>query len=212
MLAMTAPAVDAASALALSFGQASCSFVDAAPGVLGIPVPCLRGRDHEALLRCPPGTPITQMGSFRVQKTEEGIAGISATPISGDLEEVSYRLYQELFALLEKEGQFGHRLWHYVPDINGTVDGLENYRVFNIGRRRAFVDHFGGRAESLMPAASAVGCHGQHLVFAFVGGDNGTERTSFPHHHPRFDVDEACLAIGASFIEGVARRYLEQTA
>jgi amidohydrolase len=49
-------------------------------------------------------------------------------------------------------------------------------------------------------------------VFAFVGGDNGSKRTSFPHHHPRFDVDERCLAIGAGFIEGVVRRYLEEAA
>jgi len=49
-------------------------------------------------------------------------------------------------------------------------------------------------------------------VFAFVGGDNGSTRTSFPHHHPRFDVDERCLEIGAGFIEGVVRRYLEEAA
>jgi amidohydrolase len=47
-------------------------------------------------------------------------------------------------------------------------------------------------------------------VFAFVGGDNGTERTSFPHHHPRFDIDERALDVGAGFIEGFVRAYLEQ--
>jgi amidohydrolase len=47
-------------------------------------------------------------------------------------------------------------------------------------------------------------------VFAFIGGDNGSTRTSFPHHHPKFDIDERSLPIGAAFIEGVVRRYLEQ--
>ncbi len=46
-------------------------------------------------------------------------------------------------------------------------------------------------------------------VFGFIGGSDGTPRTSFPHHHPQFDVHEDALAIGAAFIEGVVRRYLE---
>ena len=50
----------------------------------------------------------------------------------------------------------------------------------------------------------------QHVpgVFAFVGGCDGTPRTSFPHHHPRFDLSEDVLPIQAAFIEGVVRRYL----
>ena len=47
-------------------------------------------------------------------------------------------------------------------------------------------------------------------VFAFIGGDNGSKRTSFPHHHPNFDIDERALAIGAGFIEGFVRSYLEE--
>lgn len=47
-------------------------------------------------------------------------------------------------------------------------------------------------------------------VFAFVGANDGTPRTSHPHHHPQFDVHEDCLPIAADFMEGVARRYLEE--
>ena len=49
-------------------------------------------------------------------------------------------------------------------------------------------------------------------VFAFVGGDDGTERTSYPHHHPKFDVDEGCLAVAAGFMDGFVRRWLEEAA
>ncbi len=49
-------------------------------------------------------------------------------------------------------------------------------------------------------------------VFAFVGADGGTQRTSYPHHHPRFDVDERCLDVGAAFLEGFVRRYLAEAA
>ena len=46
-------------------------------------------------------------------------------------------------------------------------------------------------------------------VFAFVGGNDGTARTSYPHHHPKFDVNEECLEVGAGFIDTFVRRYLE---
>ncbi len=49
-------------------------------------------------------------------------------------------------------------------------------------------------------------------VYAFVGGNNGRPETSFPHHHPRFAVDEGCLDVAAGFLEGFVRRYLEQAA
>ncbi len=49
-------------------------------------------------------------------------------------------------------------------------------------------------------------------VFAFVGGNDGTAKTSFPHHHPKFDVNEGCLAVSAAFMEGFVRRYLETAA
>jgi len=46
-------------------------------------------------------------------------------------------------------------------------------------------------------------------VFAFVGGDDGGPRTSYPHHHPKFDVNEGCLPVAAGFMETFVRRYLE---
>ena len=47
-------------------------------------------------------------------------------------------------------------------------------------------------------------------VFAFVGGSDGTRRTSFPHHHPSFDVHEDCLPVGAAFLESFVRRWLRE--
>ena len=46
-------------------------------------------------------------------------------------------------------------------------------------------------------------------VFAFVGGNDGTRRTSYPHHHPKFDVHEDCLPVAAAFMEGFVRRRLD---
>ncbi|MCE9636919.1 MAG: amidohydrolase [Planctomycetes bacterium] len=49
-------------------------------------------------------------------------------------------------------------------------------------------------------------------VFAFIGASDGTRRTSFPHHHPSFDVHEDCLPVGAAFMEGFVRRWLGEAA
>ena len=35
-------------------------------------------------------------------------------------------------------------------------------------------------------------------VFAFVGSGNKEKGTDFPHHHPKFDIDEDALLVGAS--------------
>ena len=37
-------------------------------------------------------------------------------------------------------------------------------------------------------------------VFAFVGAGNAFEEILYPHHHPRFNVDEASLDIGLRYL------------
>ena len=45
--------------------------------------------------------------------------------------------------------------------------------------------------------------------FIFVGSRNVERGLTFGHHHPRFDVDERCLEIGAEVLLRTARRFLE---
>lgn len=45
-------------------------------------------------------------------------------------------------------------------------------------------------------------------VFIAVGSRNETRGLTFDHHHPRFDVDEQSLALGAEILLETARRYL----
>jgi amidohydrolase len=44
--------------------------------------------------------------------------------------------------------------------------------------------------------------------FIAVGSRNTSKGLTFAHHHPRFDVDERCLEIGAEVLLRVARRFL----
>jgi amidohydrolase len=46
--------------------------------------------------------------------------------------------------------------------------------------------------------------------FIAVGSRNASRGLVHLHHHPRFDVDEACLEIGAEVLWRTARRFLER--
>ena len=176
--------VHESSPLALSYGEQSATD----SGTVAIPVPLLAGRSREVLL--PTEGTRSVHGTYEAQETDDGFAGIAACPLDEGLEVVSHRLYKELFELLHDTGQQAHRLWHYVPEINGSTDGLENYRIFNIGRRRAFDEFFGQQAESLMPAASAVGSPGRELVIAFVGGKTRPRFLENPRQTPAYRYPE----------------------
>ncbi len=44
--------------------------------------------------------------------------------------------------------------------------------------------------------------------FFFVGSNNKEKELDFPHHHPRFDIDERVLTIGAALMASSAARYV----
>ena len=44
--------------------------------------------------------------------------------------------------------------------------------------------------------------------FIAIGSRNAARGLTYDHHHPRFDVDEACLEIGAEVLLRTARRFL----
>jgi amidohydrolase len=46
--------------------------------------------------------------------------------------------------------------------------------------------------------------------FIAVGSRNESRGLTWGHHHPRFDVDEACLALGAEVLLRTARKFLER--
>jgi len=47
-------------------------------------------------------------------------------------------------------------------------------------------------------------------MFMFIGSANDEEGKNFPHHHPRFDIDERCLPIGIALVLETAQRLIEK--
>ncbi|MNJ70822.1 N-acetyldiaminopimelate deacetylase [compost metagenome] len=52
----------------------------------------------------------------------------------------------------------------------------------------------------------------QHVpgCFIFVGAASDEQRTSYPHHHPKFDIDEEAMLHGASLLIAMAESYQNQ--
>jgi amidohydrolase len=86
----------------------------------------------------------------------------------------------------------------------GMVDLAWSVATEVVGKKNVVVSEPSMGGEDMSLALAAV-----PGVFAFVGGDDGSASTSFPHHHPKFDVNEGCLAVSAGFMETFVRRYLE---
>jgi chorismate lyase/3-hydroxybenzoate synthase len=69
---------------------------------------------------------------------------------SGDLMRSAQGAYEEIFSFLstlDSQRPFKlWRVWNYIPDIHGEDNDLERYRQFNIGRLRAFTEHWAARS------------------------------------------------------------------
>jgi chorismate lyase / 3-hydroxybenzoate synthase len=105
---------------------------------------------------------------FGVLMLREGEAGGSATGES--LQTLSEQAYARIFRLLDAQG-LPHlwRVWNYLVDIHGESQGLERYRLFNLGRARAF-EQAERSVEGRVPAACAIGVAAGPLSIAFLAG------------------------------------------
>lgn len=57
-----------------------------------------------------------------------------------------------------------------------------------------------GASDDFSLLARETQAHGGITAFALVGGGN-----AFPHHHPRFDIDERCLPVALNVLENLVR-------
>lgn len=133
--------------------------------ILHLPLPLLEKKTelHELILI--DTLPVTHecsfpRGTIRYSKTREFIFGYIRTEQHlglEHLEETSQNAYREMLQLCLTL-QFPHllRIWNYVPHINEAEGMTERYRLFNIGRKKAF-DDYPQIISNRYPAACALG-------------------------------------------------------
>lgn len=133
---------------------------------LRIPLPLLAGDASECIF--PRAFATGESHGFALHGTGQLVLGCAVQRINGPLQEVTRDLYARLLAA--SAGRSLYRIWNYVPAINATVAGLENYHAFCAGRSEAFETAYGREFKRALPAASAVGSEGETLAVAFVAG------------------------------------------
>jgi chorismate lyase/3-hydroxybenzoate synthase len=123
-------------------------------------------------------------GTVSAAETVPAPAGRSA------LEVATEWAYGEIHSALARAG-WPHllRVWNYLPDINVETHGLERYRQFNAGRRRALLAG-GLPTTGAVPAASALGCARGPLSIYFLAARSAPRFIENPrqvsaYHYPR---------------------------
>jgi enamine deaminase RidA (YjgF/YER057c/UK114 family) len=149
-----------------------------------VPVPPLGARDVEEMFgRATPagvrdGIELFRAGDLLLGRLRERFApaGLAAATETA---------YSRLFDACA--GRSLYRIWNYVPRINETCDGLENYRAFCVGRAQAFETRFGEGYAKYVPAASALGCGGDELTVLFVAGEAAPRHLENPVQLPAYE-------------------------
>ena len=118
-------------------------------------------------------------GSLRLPETDEA-----------SMDVITRAAYRRIFDLLQTEA-CPHliRVWNYVPDINKTVNGLERYQRFCLGRHQAFSER-NQLFEHDLPAASAIGVRQGEMHIHFLAARHAGTQVENPRqvsafHYPR---------------------------
>jgi enamine deaminase RidA (YjgF/YER057c/UK114 family) len=171
---------DPSSALSVDFGSSAAG---TAPTALHIAAPWLGGSVREEIFHG--AIPVGTENGLQLYRCGKLLLGHAHDPfVDTQLADRTQALYARMLKACEGRNLF--RVWNYVPRINALTEGLENYRAFCLGRSLAFEQKFGRDFQGLLPAASAVGSHGEHLDLIFVAGESQPKHFENPAQVPAY--------------------------
>lgn len=169
---------------------------------LTLPLPHLAGPDVESVGK---GQITTQGNDFYLIQRPGICYGIALGKPGEPPQSAARRLYTSL--LQASDGLHLHRVWNWVPGINETVDGEENYRAFNAGRQEAFAGKFGGEnLQTKLPAASALGIRSDRMAVLFAAGSDEPENFENPEQVPAREYPREYGRVAPSFARGTRVR------
>ena len=114
----------------------------------------------------------SQIGNISYVENGTTVFGFLCIPETSDesLQDLTCDAYTEALDFVRSlSNRHVWRFWNYFADINEPVDGVERYRLFNIGRQRAF-DSASDLLATGMPAASAIGIREGGVSIVFLAG------------------------------------------
>lgn len=168
---------------------------DAIP-LFQVPMACLGGAQHAQQWWCVGGErPTTASQAVNglvvnwAQTTDFLFASVSI-PAPMPVAQQSFDTYQALLRTAQTQGK-PHllRIWNYLPHITEPENGVERYRLFNLGRKDAFRAQDYTLAEGA-PAACALGTHSGPFQVAILASNRPgitieNPRQVSSYHYPK---------------------------
>ncbi|MFO1418905.1 MAG: hypothetical protein U1E83_09585 [Methylotetracoccus sp.] len=126
----------------------------------------------------------------------------------GQVQMATFEAYETLLRAARELGYPEvYRLWNYLPRINDETEGLEVYKAFSIGRRRAFDRHAPIAGGGVMPAACAIGTDAPRgLAVCFLARRDVVSAVSNPRQIEAFDYPPIYGPTSPAFSRGVVVR------
>jgi len=170
---------------------------------LEVPNPVLGSGPMLELWSSPEPASRSTRGRYRLAEAGGTLFGAGRFPLAGGTEGAARDAYRELLALLDDGDPASIvRVWNYLPEIHADEGGLERYRVFNIGRARAFAERFGDDAPLRYPASSAVGTSGEELLVAFAAARASVRPVENPRQTSAWRYPPTYGPVGPTFARG----------
>jgi hypothetical protein len=171
------------SACRVAFGGSAACASREDPPALRVALERLAGDDQETLVAAAGAATIRNEVWLFPGHDLSGGFGLARPGLA--LDAATTDLYERLFAATE--GLHLYRLWNYVPHINASDDGLENYHRFCRARSLAFEARLGKHFQQFLPSSSAVGASAGPLAVAFVAGTAPARHFENPSQVPAFN-------------------------
>lgn len=149
--------------------------------VLEVPMPWLSGPRTEVFAH---GPLIFEDDGLYIAGNKDSLSGMAIAPEGQNPGTAARQLYERILQQIGDKSL--HRVWNYIPEINSEQAGVENYRAFNAGRHEAFSTAYGADFARRLPAASALGIHGNQLALCFRAGTASACHFENPAQVPAF--------------------------
>jgi chorismate lyase/3-hydroxybenzoate synthase len=153
----------------VGYGQPLAMAADAPFPVLNVQLQPLEGEPLAEVWHSSEKPQQGTAGVIRYSNTSRLMFGCVELDCDRDLQTQTEQVYKELLSLVSSSGYPNLlRVWNHFPLINQYEDDLERYQLFCVGRHRAFQAHCGGGFQMQLPAASAIGTHGDKFAVHFI--------------------------------------------
>jgi len=182
------------------------------PEAFNIVLPMLSSTNYSEVWMARDNLVSGQQGDIEFRQNNEIIFGKICLDESNfdSLEECTNHAYTSILNFIRQK-EFPHlvRIWNFFPNITTVVNDVERYQSFCVGRHQAFqnVTEF----ERTLPAATAVGSHGDGLIIYFFATTKAGVQVENPRQISAYHYPEKYSPKSPSFARATLKHWPSAT-